>query len=706
MIELEELRNDIIFYILTIKKKSINQHDKNKITYEDFIDYICYKYKKYNLIYITDFHYNFDEDIQCNFENNNVYLFQKKIINYINDLLEKDKQINNKNNSSFNLDCTDCTDCTDCKIYDLRYISNDDLAKSECYSHINDKNFYKNSFIKDEDLKFQNSSFSSIGDVSSISENSKYSVDTIQNLEFHYINNEIDIYLYNLFLKKESKPVKLYKGTVEKEIFIKLFVNSYLQIILFTLYFLSNIIIFLLYDPDVKIKVSGTFLNISRKSILLIIINMAFALLTVMDKFHLFFLKIDPLFNNKIKMYQTKMLSLHKLFGVCALSYMIMHVIGHILILYNLYNRNRVCLDNKFNFEKLDISISNFRIYLTFPYISGYILLLILLLNVVIYFTKRWAVFYFFHRYSSILFIIITCLHGYKEWLGKALSWKILLPLLTYILVEKYKAYFYCKSLKVIDSYKTEKYTVLSFKRLIKDDLSYDYIFINAPKISYFEWHPFTTIHRNDDIFKLYIYNVGVWTNKLYKNIEIGDKFFISRNKKNDLCFINSFSYIVIFATGISINAFESLFNDYLNRTASYVDKMIYIIWSVNNIDIVNYYRSRLNELSEHSTNFKIMIYLTIKFDNKIDKKIIKVMNIYDVLGLNKCKLQFERPALKILLKYILHEMHSKSYINFKNKDLIAFYYSGNPQVCEKIKKKIKKYNNNKTRLKYQFHEI
>lgn len=703
MTELIDLRNNIIFYLLTVKKKIILNDDTNKISYHDFLDYILDKFIFYKLVDKND------QDV--------ILQFEKKIVNHMNDLIDKYKKLQNYTNDEF-LDLYKFTP-------DLRYISMDNLDNDGDLGFDSDADFsmsedfkdnitshpspvYRvfDSFISSIDSNGTNFSNTSNRPIQSkIKAESRYSNNTIKPDMIELLNTHIDLYIFNN-LSGKNNYINFYKDLIKKENKYILFIKTNQKYGYICLFLIFNFLLYFTYDPEIKYNIANDYIKLSRKSIIFILVNMVFAILTVTDFINDIIISLNSIFYKRFVIRQDMMIFLHKAFGLFAIIFTIIHVIGHISILITFYGKNRVCLENEFKFSKLNVSISTFRIYLSFPYITGYILLFILLLNAVIFYTKRWAVFYFFHRYSSLLFIFITCIHGYKRWLGALFAWKILLPFTLIFIVEKYKKYFYAKYIKIIDVYKKEKYIVLSFKRIMKKNLMYDYIFINIPKLSYFEWHPFTTIYKDNSIFKLYIYNVGIWTNKLYKNIKIGDKVFISKNKKNDLCYINSYSYVVIFATGISINAFESLFNDYINKRSSDKNKAVYIIWSVNNLEIVHYYRDKLSILSNDPGIFKIFIYLTLKFDNEIDKKIIGSMYLYDILKLNKCELYFERPKYKILLKYILYEINFKKHASFLKNDTIAFYYSGNPYVSDIIQKKIKKYNNNTTRLKYKFIDI
>ena len=49
-----------------------------------------------------------------------------------------------------------------------------------------------------------------------------------------------------------------------------------------------------------------------------------------------------------------------------------------------------------------------------------------------------------------------------------------------------------------------------------------DWVFIKVPKITQFEWHPFTisSAPEREDAFTLHIRGVGNWTNSLYKHFE------------------------------------------------------------------------------------------------------------------------------------------------------------------------------------------
>ena len=54
-----------------------------------------------------------------------------------------------------------------------------------------------------------------------------------------------------------------------------------------------------------------------------------------------------------------------------------------------------------------------------------------------------------------------------------------------------------------------------------------DWMFINLPVISKFEWHPFTISsapERRDDVLTFHIRSVGGWTNKLHE-------YFVEENR-------------------------------------------------------------------------------------------------------------------------------------------------------------------------------
>ncbi len=504
-------------------------------------------------------------------------------------------------------------------------------------------------------------------------------------------------------------------------------INNMLYIIFTIIFLLLNILIYLIISDDYfKLSIDeNTPLNftihnlvLSRKSVIMILFNTALAYACLFNYTRIIIRWFNSLkIKSSIFITDTICIVIHYIAGILVLVYSLVHTYGHFSLYNDIKDKNNYCINKVLNVHKIGLTYTNMSFLTTWPYVSGFILLFLIFFNVILYMLYyieklRWGAYYLVHRYSMLIFTVILCFHGYRQWIAVIKAWKVIVPVIVIFFIDKYRKYFYLNPCKIITLEKTKKYIILIIKPKRSIIKQYNDVFLSCPKIDLLEWHPYTCIKLVDkpEYIKFFIYNVGVWTGKIYNKLTKDYTLYISNHNRSVLSEVYVYSYVVLYATGISISTFEELFINFINNPNLYKNKLIYLIWVTNNIELINYYNSILSTLSEN-TNFKIYIYYTIKFKTEFDEILIKkiysnirdktfILNC-DLLKINNSIIKFGRPIFKRLLKNILMESN-KVYFDNTRYNSIAIFYSGNPIIKEIITKKIYKYNYNTTRLHYR----
>ncbi|KAL4232497.1 NADPH oxidase 3 [Mactra antiquata] len=193
------------------------------------------------------------------------------------------------------------------------------------------------------------------------------------------------------------------------------------------------------------------------------------------------------------------------------------------------------------------------------------------------------------------------------------------------------------------------------------------YIFLHCPKLSYFEWHPFTlTSAPDDDYFSVHIRRVGNWTNDLAKACHVDEVEFKETWKQPRVAVdgpfgtatedIFSYEVDIFVAAGIGVTPFASVLKHiwYAKHTTNAADmklKKVYFFWICPDMhafewlhDLLKYYDRQMAETG--STDFlKYFVYLTRGWDRNLAKAIVlHDEEIYDpITGLHQ-KTHYGRP--------------------------------------------------------------
>lgn len=235
------------------------------------------------------------------------------------------------------------------------------------------------------------------------------------------------------------------------------------------------------------------------------------------------------------------------------------------------------------------------------------------------------------------------------------------------------------------------------------------YIFIQCPKISYFEWHPFTlTSAPEDEYFSVHIRRVGNWTNDLAKECHIDEEEFEDSRKLPSIAVdgpfgtatedIFSYEVDMFVAAGIGVTPFASVLKHiwYKKQVADSDFKLrrVYFYWICPDMqafewlhDLLKYYDKEM--LKTGFTDFlKYFVYLTRGWDTNLAKNIVLHDDeVYDaVTGLYQ-KTHYGRPNWDNIMPNIANDHKGKK---------IGVFFCGPKALSSKLHKACNQHSSKK----------
>lgn len=235
----------------------------------------------------------------------------------------------------------------------------------------------------------------------------------------------------------------------------------------------------------------------------------------------------------------------HRIAGTVIVFASILHIIGHIV-----YGK----------------SVSDAAA------VTGWILAAILLISIPwAYIQEPHNVFYYTHQLLLFVFVPLALMHiPFSPWKADALLWMIMVPIIL--------LYFYFRGQKY-----NPKKTWIQGVTLVEDVLIVQvnksfmcgmgqYLSINIPEISRFEYHPFSiTSAPNDPVVTMHIQRRGDWTDKLIKMRDIITYINYDGPFYTTTRMIVKYRIAIIVAIGIGITPFISIINNCPAHTTIYV---------------------------------------------------------------------------------------------------------------------------------------
>ena len=316
----------------------------------------------------------------------------------------------------------------------------------------------------------------------------------------------------------------------------------------------------------------------------------------------------------------------HRLFGIKIMIASVVHSVAHICQVKTAID---MCVGGCFRDDIMIVRESENQIVISyeyfarqFPYITGFSLLCsfgIVAISMVLHHHGylRYSTNQFLHKYLTLFGFVMTVIHGCTNLLGFNFSYVLTLPfLLLYLWSRRYEILgFHVR----INSWNITDQTVRLY---LKDDARFDSmldsfenitIYVQYPKISKLEWHPFTLSRgygQTDAV--LTMKRIGYWTNSL-ANILLHssnsyDHINIGHYTRSKFRFHRFYTSRYFFCSGIGITAFISSMVDMIRKPLSKPVQTT-LIWSIDSIEIINEFNSQLIEIQSTIVNVDIQIY-------------------------------------------------------------------------------------------------
>ncbi|KAG7375523.1 NADPH oxidase 4 [Phytophthora pseudosyringae] len=248
-------------------------------------------------------------------------------------------------------------------------------------------------------------------------------------------------------------------------------------------------------------------------------------------------------------------------------------------------------------------------------------------------------------------FLVLMAFHGFASWVARpqAHYW-VFPPLLIYFIEKRYRMGHLFGGMTTITEVQLFKKTVAismrkpsSFRRRQRF-LPGMYVFVNVPKISKFEWHPFTISSAPEDEFlSLHIERSGDWTGELYdrlKGLTTTDAasgledprygallayptIFVDGPFGSPAQDYARYRQVVLIGAGVGVTPFASILKSIMHQWKSYQCgycrnlrfpptfqlRKIYFYWVTREQDSLTWFASTMNELSELDTDNRLEIH-------------------------------------------------------------------------------------------------
>ena len=352
------------------------------------------------------------------------------------------------------------------------------------------------------------------------------------------------------------------------------------------------------------------YLIIARASATMILLNSLFLLVHISNITQY----IDSRWVRKISTNSSG--SFHKLFGFKILLGAGLHTMGHFLHINHILN---LCESGctiemvhtvPHNVQHLTIS---WKYFLSQPaYYTGIILIVVCLCIVVSIIMRKFnllrvASFYNVHKILSVLLFLLIVVHGMQQLLGFNLSYIFVLPMLMVYLYSR-RFELFTQSLEIFKWHITDNIVRLyiinssDIVRKLEKCIALS-VYINHPKVSKYEWHPFTlTLGMNKYEGSLNIKNTGKWTQLFIDKIlqDSGHHViqYINIGHITPSCFrfYKFYTKRVFFCSGIGITPFLTVMSNVINN---YNTQDIFI-WSIGDVNLIKEFQTIINGLTKH----------------------------------------------------------------------------------------------------------
>ncbi len=255
------------------------------------------------------------------------------------------------------------------------------------------------------------------------------------------------------------------------------------------------------------------------------------------------------------------------------------------------------------------------------------------------------------------------------------------------------------------------------------------YIYLNYPAISKFEWHPFTVTSAPDDEYvSVHIRSNGDWTNELAKTFKAFEMPSPNSNDaKLDLhidgpygsCAEDVFTYskVILIGAGIGVTPYASILkhisNMFKSKKLSNTDlNKVFFFWICPNMNTFEWFGSLLKDLEQDMNTanrpdlLEYKIYLTKGWSLNEARQIAKNEDdIYDLFTGLQQKTFYGRPNFDTFLKDLVQSLEIEEQQTSQQQYLkpfkIGVFFCGPSELSHELHVLCNKYSNQKFRFFY-----
>jgi hypothetical protein len=248
------------------------------------------------------------------------------------------------------------------------------------------------------------------------------------------------------------------------------------------------------------------------------------------------------------------------------------------------------------------------------------------------------------------------------------------------------------------------------------------YIYINLPKIAFFEWHPFTVTSSPDDSYlSVHIRCCGDWTNKLKKalvgqNTQKSNLSNIKIDGPYGTCAEDVFKYskVILIGAGIGVTPYASILKHIwhsvnpANKSSNSSNRLgkVYFFWICPSIDTFEWFGQLLQQLEIEMRNankqdlLEYKIYLTRGWSLREAKQIaLNERDSYDLFTGLKQKTNYGRPNFELFFKELVTQETSS--LDHSVKKDVGVFFCGSQSLSTQLHKLSNKYSNESVRIFY-----
>ncbi|PRP83649.1 glucooligosaccharide oxidase [Planoprotostelium fungivorum] len=265
--------------------------------------------------------------------------------------------------------------------------------------------------------------------------------------------------------------------------------------------------------------------------------------------------------------------------------------------------------------------------------IIAWVSLLVMLISSYEFFRRRFfEVFYTVH-FTFIVFFVFGCLHN-KRFIAFAIS-----AAAVYLIDRIMRSIYGTIPQRVISAtVKDSKNSLVQFK-FTKNGLARglglyttgQYVFVNFPSVSLFQWHPFSLTSCPDDVEgEINVRALGGFTRDLLQAAKENPKLWIRVDGPYGYLNTNLRRYpvVMLFAGGIGVTPVISILRDLftMKKSTPSAIKMVYVYWSIQSEEQYQWFSDELSAIqssSNASSELSMNIFVT-RTNNSLTPPFIK----------------------------------------------------------------------------------